>query len=171
MRDRFYWVYETQLLLKLSSQLKLNNFNALIFLSKQKLNILLFSVLFRFLVHSILNSNKFCMHGPMHHILKNLQKRKKAEKKEKNLKMGSSCKMCKYPIFVTLLVMYVVAAVLAIFTGGFLIEASLFPDRYNWYLILYFLNFFESQTLRNLSQKSKDQTSKDLGFRSMYSLR
>merc|ERR1711973_151228 len=70
------------------------------------------------------NSNKF----RMHHILKNLQKRKKAEKKEKNLKMGSSCKMCKYPIFVTLLVMYVVAAVLAIFTGGFLIEASLFPD-------------------------------------------
>ena len=49
--------------------------------------------------------------------------------------MGSSCKMCKYPIFVTLLVMYVVAAVLAIFTGGFLIEASLFPDRYDRFSI------------------------------------
>ena len=35
-------------------------------------------------------------------------------------------------------------------------------------MILYFLNFFESQTLKNLSQKSKDQTSKDLGFRSIY---
>ena len=37
------------------------------------------------------------------------------------------CLSCKYPIFITLFTMYILAAFLAIATGGFLIEASLYP--------------------------------------------
>ena len=39
------------------------------------------------------------------------------------------CLSCKYPIFIALFTMYILAAVLAIVTGGFLIEASLYPNR------------------------------------------
>ena len=39
------------------------------------------------------------------------------------------CLSCKYPIFITLFTMYILAAFLAIVTGGFLIEASLYPTR------------------------------------------
>ena len=42
-------------------------------------------------------------------------------------KMG--CQTCKYPIFITLFLIYILAAILAIATGGFLISESMGVEK------------------------------------------